>query len=209
MKTVSYIKWSNSENTFGGTVRFSLNGEMFTFEKVSGSCIPTEALIELLWHYPSLKSLRDVASSLTRKNSWKLGEHIGMSGCRDFYIQFLTNTGLIKRSNDIIHVSMNDLQNRDIKDIWIKDIFDCLWGMKLHGYFAEAFNNDEPDAEPKFGYVDVTNDYIRRIKEFMKDSFSSSDGFGTIENSEVINHEEELVDYSNYVPADTGSDDDQ
>ena len=209
MKTVIYIKWSNSENTFGGTVRFSLNGELFTFAKVSGSCIPTEAPIELLWHHPSLKILRDFAVTLNRKNSWKLGEHIGMSGCRDFYIQFLTNTGLIKQSNDIIHVSMNDLQNRDIKDIWIKDIFDCLWGMKLHGYFAEAFNNNEPDAEPKFGYVDVTNDYIQRIEEFKKDCFSSSDGFGTVENIETINHEEELVDYSNYVPADTGSDDDQ
>lgn len=191
-----FIRWSGKTSedvSYGGTVRFINNHEDFTFEKVSGSCIPTQLLVHILWTHSSLQSFRDSALKLKRKNNWSLGRHDGMSGCTDWYICFERN-GYIFHTKGIIHSSMNGLQNEDIKNVWIKDVFDCLWAMKQEGTcYCDAFTKALP-----FNIYDITKDVEERRENFKKICYDESDGYGT-EFPE--SSDEEIVDYSNYTPS--------
>jgi hypothetical protein len=179
-----YLKWKNKELKVGGTVRFVLEGDMFSFQKVSGSSIPTRALIELLWNSVALADFRSAAADCKRSGNWSLGHRYGMSGCTDWYIRYLTKEGTIKCTKDIIHSSMNDKQNYDITGIWIRDLYDCLWAMQKYGLYLSSFIND--DNTP-YNYKDITDDVLRTRNAFLKDSYSGfNQGFGEYFSAKII-----------------------
>ena len=179
-----FFKWSNKGLNVGGTIRLILEGDMFSFQKVSGTSIFTEALIELLWNHYALADFRSAAADCKRSGNWSLGTEQGLSGRMDWYIMYLSKEGLVRRTDDIIHSSMNSKQNYDISGVWIRDLFDCLWAIKEHGFFPSSFVNDD---NTEYSYSDITEQILRNRNEFLKNSYSGfNQGFGEYFSAKVI-----------------------
>ena len=195
-----YVRWcdcvpESGERPLRGIIRFKLEGDKFTFEKISGSSIPTEALIGLLWHYPPLKEFREAAASCKRKCQWAVKQYDGISGSSTWYILHLGRKGRVIISDPVLHSSMCGKQNSDI-ECWIRDIYDVLWELKRKGCYPNAFS-DDASTDP-WGYVDLTEEILSRREEFLKKCHEPNVGFGS--NAIDPRDEEPIVDYSNYTP---------
>ena len=200
-----YFVWSKGvkgrEGSEGGVIRLRFIGFNFIFEKVSGSSIPTEALIGLMWNHPALKDFRDTAALCKRTDSWSVKRFDGMSGCSSWHIQYLRN-GRVCTSNCILHSSMNGKQNENIQ-CYIRDFFDVLWELKKTGCYPDQFDPNEID---EYGYVDITEKVLSERKEFRKTAHGPDEGFGCKEEVypfpvvDPQSDDEPTVDYSNYTP---------
>ncbi len=195
------IRWNNGKknsdlDSFGGTFKIELLANTFKFKRISGSTIPTEQLIGFLWFWPGLEKAREKAKNLRRINPWKVIRRDGMSGCSDWYIQYLDGLGVVRRTKTIIHSSMNGNQNEDI-EVWVKDLYDVLWWLQKEGCFPSAFVN-EPDPDC-FAFQDITDEVIARRNEFQEGSLEPECGFGYEED--LINEDllyKDRSDYSEY-----------
>ncbi len=197
------IRWNNGkinyDESIGGTFKIELIANTFKFKRISGSAIPTDQLIGFLWFWPGLEKAREKAKNLRRINPWKVSRRDGMSGCSDWYIQFLDRLGFVRKTKTIIHSSMNGKQNEDI-DVWVKDLYDVLWWMKKEGCFPSSFEGGpDPDC---FAFLDITDEVISRRKEFNEGSLEPECGFGYEEAliDEDLLYKDHLNDYSNYTP---------
>ena len=217
MEKEFYIRWNNgksygSEGSEGGTFKLTLNGDMFSYEIVSGSSIPSEEFIGFLWQYPALQEWRDFVKMQKRKNSWSVSSHTGMSGATDWWIQYLNNYGIVKSTKPIFHDSMNSKANMDLKDIWIKDLYDLLWSFERNGIFPNSFKpavEEDGTVNSSYGFEDITETIEERKNRFFKDCYDSCVGFG---GDEPIDEDKlygsSKVDYSNYTPTDEPDSDD-
>lgn len=153
MEKEYFIRWNNgkgfgfeeSDGGYGGTVKIEIYTlDRFAIKKVSGSSIPTIELIRLLWSSPIFEDLRKYVSSLKRKNMWGIKTRSGMSGCSDYWIQFLDSKSYsVRQSRRIFHSSMMGSFNEDFVDIWAKDFYDLLWWFEQNHYYEEAFKGKE------------------------------------------------------------------
>ena len=203
-----FIRWNNGnefgdDGSFGGTIKIQIYTlDRFSIRKVSGSTIPTVELIRLLWSNPIFDDLRKYVSTLTRKNTWGVGMRTGMSGCSDYWVEFLAPSNSVNRSRRIFHDSMMGSFNEDFHDIWSKDFFDLLWWFKEKGFYKESFEENS-----SFKFVDVTDEVISRRDAFFKDSFEPECGFGheaaLIDEDLLYKDPQSTIDYSNYTPTDT------
>ena len=176
-----YFRWWTNDKSMGGTINLELYDERttFSFHKVSGSSIPTAALIELLWNHVSLAAFRDAGKRFERPSEWALGESNKMSGATDWYLTFLVN-GVVKHSDNIIHSSSADKQNVDIECISIGELYDCLWAMKDKGLYSASFVNND---DTSFNYKDITEEILKTRNEFLKSCYSVYAGYSTICNN--------------------------
>ena len=206
MEKEYFIRWNNGKSfddvgSFGGTIKINIYTlDRFSIQHVSGSTIPTMELIRLLWSNPIFEKLREYVGSLKRKNSWAIKMRSGMSGCSDYWIQFLDpKTYSVRQGRKIFHSSMYGSFNEDIIDVWSKDIFDLLWWFKENGYFKESF-----EGNTEYEFEDITDETISRRNKFFKESYDPENGFGgdeLIDESKMSTEEnDEIIDYSNYVP---------
>jgi hypothetical protein len=201
MQKEVFVRWNNGhghENGFGGTLKIEIYTlDRFAIKKVSGSSIPTVELIRLLWSNPIFEELRQYVSSLKRQNTWGIKMRTGMSGCSDYWIQFLDPKSYsVRQGRKIFHSSMMGSVNEDFVDVWVKDMYDLFWWFKQNHYYEEAFSQ-----ETQFVFEDVTERYVERRTEFFKDSYEADSGFG---GCEPIDEDKlygcESIDYSNYTP---------
>jgi hypothetical protein len=187
-----FIRWSKDDDSCGGVFKLSLDGSTFSYEIISGSAIPASELVALLWFFPDLEEFREAARKCKRKGDWKVSSRTGMSGSTNWWIEFDKN-GIIRSTSTIWHDSMYNKANENLT-CWIRDLYDLFWDFKRKGIYASSF---DPEIHTYYGYVNVTKEIEERREAFRKEANACFEGFGT---PEVVEEDDEIIDYSNYRP---------
>lgn len=164
MEKEMFISWNNydidNHPTKGGTFKLSISGNILSYDIISGSAIETDELIWFLWFWPGLDDVRKLASSLTRKGSWRVESRRGVLGATDWWIVYSDDFGIVRETRSVVHDSINNESNIKIK-CWIKDLYDLLRHFKDNGLYKPVFEN-----LGRFRFKDITDSMISRQEYF-------------------------------------------